>query len=418
MRDSPAYARFWSSACWQLRSELRNHPLQTWSVTSRMPRGLFSLGATIRITNLGTGAERMTTSSSGEFSIPNLPPASYRMTVEKAGFKTATIASFDLLVGKNADESLSLSIGETTETVEVTSSVQQLQTTEATVGQVIDQRQISRLPLNGRNVLQLATLSAGVSPAQSGIPERPASLELDSFTSRSAAAAPVRPTTCWTASTFARCASMCSLSSPRSTPFKSSTSSAARSAPNTARGRPLSQWSPNPGRTPSRHCLYLHPQLNLRRAQLLLDIYASFPHKPVFHRNQFGATIGAPIVRDRAFIFFGYEGLRSSQAIPQVGFFPSCPLAPSAPLLGNPTTQHHRFERRPGHRHFDRQPRSSIRVEDSLVVFPTRVASKPTWRNPHFFPTSARVPRRKTSRARPQISFVSLSTLDGPFILK
>ena len=87
-------------------------------------------------------------------------------TTEKSGFKTTTIPSFDLLVGKDANESVVLSVGEANETVQVTSLAPQLQTSDAAVGQVIDQKQISDLPLNGRSVLQLATLAAGVSPAQ------------------------------------------------------------------------------------------------------------------------------------------------------------------------------------------------------------------------------------------------------------
>jgi hypothetical protein len=117
--------------------------------------------------NQGTAAERTaTTNNDGDFSIPNLPPATYSMRVEKSGFKTTTIPAFDLLVGKDANESVVLSVGAANETVQVTSLAPQLQTSDAAVGQVIDQKQISDLPLNGRSVLQLATLAAGVSPAQ------------------------------------------------------------------------------------------------------------------------------------------------------------------------------------------------------------------------------------------------------------
>src|SRR5579859_4840963 len=124
-------------------------------------------GATVHVVNQGTAAERTaTTNNDGDFSIPNLPPATYSMRVEKSGFKTTTIPSFDLLVGKDANESVVLSVGEANETVQVTSLAPQLQTSDAAVGQVIDQKQISDLPLNGRSVLQLATLAAGVSPAQ------------------------------------------------------------------------------------------------------------------------------------------------------------------------------------------------------------------------------------------------------------
>jgi hypothetical protein len=63
-------------------------------------------GATVHVVNQGTAAERTATSNNdGEFSIPNLPPATYELRVEKAGFKTTTIPSLELLVGKDANES-------------------------------------------------------------------------------------------------------------------------------------------------------------------------------------------------------------------------------------------------------------------------------------------------------------------------
>ena len=196
-------------------------------------------GATIHIVNIATSAERTTTSNgNGEFSVPNLPPATYQLHVDKAGFKTTAIQSFDLLVGKVANESVVLDVGSTSETVNVTAEAQQLQTTDAAVGQVIDHRQIADLPLNGRNVLQLATLAAGVSPAQfakhwnaRAVRHPPISI------SRSTADGPVRPTMSSTACTCVRSVSMSSPSNPRSIRSRSSIFCAAASRRSMARGR-------------------------------------------------------------------------------------------------------------------------------------------------------------------------------------
>ena len=57
-------------------------------------------------------------------------------------------------------------------------------------------------------------------------------------------------------------------------------------------------------------------------ARNYFSTYSTTPHKPVFRRNQFGGTIGGPIVKDKVFIFGGYEGLRSAQAIPLSRTFP------------------------------------------------------------------------------------------------
>lgn len=129
--------------------------------------GAAIVGAKVTITNTATGASRTaTTNNSGDYSIPNLPPATYKLVIEQKGFRKVTLESLPLLVGKIANESFTMSVGEVSDSIEVTTAPGQMQTSEATVGQVINQRQIGTLPLNGRNVLQLATLSAGVSPAQ------------------------------------------------------------------------------------------------------------------------------------------------------------------------------------------------------------------------------------------------------------
>src|SRR5258708_372391 len=126
-------------------------------------------GATITVINNGTGAARTATSNDqGDWSIPNIPPANYKLRIEKAGFKAAQIPSIDVEIGKTANGSVTMAVGAVTDTIEVTTLAPQLQTQEATVGQVIDQKQINDLPLNGRNVLQLATLAPGVSPPQAG----------------------------------------------------------------------------------------------------------------------------------------------------------------------------------------------------------------------------------------------------------
>ncbi len=124
-------------------------------------------GATVTVTNVGTSAQRIaTTDAQGGFSIPNLPPATYQVRVEKSGFQTALLNSFELRVGDIAHPVITLGVGAVTESVNVQAEAPLLQTQSGTVGQVIDQKQIENLPLNGRNLVQLASLAAGVSPRQ------------------------------------------------------------------------------------------------------------------------------------------------------------------------------------------------------------------------------------------------------------
>ena len=73
--------------------------------------GAVIAGATVHVVNQATAAERTgVTNSGGDFSIPNLPPATYELRVEKEGFKTTTIPALELLVGKDADESIVLTV--------------------------------------------------------------------------------------------------------------------------------------------------------------------------------------------------------------------------------------------------------------------------------------------------------------------
>src|SRR5689334_13132516 len=111
-------------------------------------------GATVTVTNTGTAAQRTATSDAeGRFSFPSLPPATYTLHAELSGFQPADVKNFDLRMGETASPTLTLGLGSVTEQVSVRADAPLLQTASASVGQVIGQRQIENLPLNGRNVL-------------------------------------------------------------------------------------------------------------------------------------------------------------------------------------------------------------------------------------------------------------------------
>jgi hypothetical protein len=281
-------------------------------------------GATVHVVNQSTSAERTAvTNNAGEFSIPNLPPANYQLRVEKGGFKTTTIPTFELLVGKTADESVVLSIGAANETVQVTAAAQQLQTSDATVGQVIDQKQISDLPLNGRNVLQLATLAAGVSPAQfanTGTPGQFGTRQLYITVDGGRASS----TNYVLDGVYIRSLRFNVLSMQPSVDTLQEFN-LLRSSFSTeyGQGQAVVSMVTKSGSNQVHGSAFEFTRSSIFDARNFFSTYTAFPHKPVFHRNQFGGTIGAPIVKDKVFIFAGYEGLRSAQAIPQLGLFPT-----------------------------------------------------------------------------------------------
>ena len=130
-------------------------------------------GATVTVVNKATNATRTTQSNAvGLFDFPALPPGNYTVTSELQGFKAAS-RDLELQVQQTARVNFTLELGTVTETATVTGVSPLVETTNATIGTVIENRRIVELPLNGRNYLQLVALSPNVSaefagPGQAG----------------------------------------------------------------------------------------------------------------------------------------------------------------------------------------------------------------------------------------------------------
>src|SRR5207244_7249744 len=122
-------------------------------------------GASVTVINTGTNAQRTAvTDADGRFSIPNLPPAVYRIHVELSGFQTVELKDVRLTNGEIARPAITLGLANVAENVTVTGQSPLLQTANASVSQTITQKQIEDLPVAGRNLLSFASLSAGVTP--------------------------------------------------------------------------------------------------------------------------------------------------------------------------------------------------------------------------------------------------------------
>src|SRR5215469_4160544 len=124
-------------------------------------------GATVTLTNEGTGAELTTTTGdSGTYTLSPVRIGNYTLTASAAGFQKATQRDLTVNVGANLLANFTLKPGAVSETIEVTSTTPQLQTQDASVGQVVDARNVNNLPLNGRNFTFLAQTVAGVNTPQ------------------------------------------------------------------------------------------------------------------------------------------------------------------------------------------------------------------------------------------------------------
>ncbi|MGC2237584.1 MAG: TonB-dependent receptor [Pyrinomonadaceae bacterium] len=125
-------------------------------------------GATVTVTDLGTNREvSAVTNEEGAFTLLALQPGRYRVSVAQSNFKT-TKQEVTLEVAQNATLDFSLEPGAVTETVTVTSDAPLVETSTSAIGGVIQGRQIVELPLNGRNVLELARLTPGVTQGVTG----------------------------------------------------------------------------------------------------------------------------------------------------------------------------------------------------------------------------------------------------------
>jgi len=143
--------------------------VDTGSITGVVtdPSGAVVSGAAVKLTNEGTSAELTTTAGSdGSYKFSPVRIGNYTIAGSFQGFQTTTQRHVTVNVSSNVVVNLALKPGQVTETVEVTSTTPQLQTQDASVGQVMDSRNVNNLPLNGRNFTFLAQLSAGVNTPQ------------------------------------------------------------------------------------------------------------------------------------------------------------------------------------------------------------------------------------------------------------
>jgi len=269
--------------------------------------------ATVTVSNTQTGQQRTTqTSSSGVFVFPDLPIGIYTLQVSKVGFQTQKREGTELLTGQTIGLDISLTVGSQTESVTVQADTQQIQTTTSTVAQSVDEKQMQDLPLNGRNPLQLTTLTPGAVLTNTGtesgqqdnrgltvngLRATQNNYQLDGalYVDRFFDSVPILP-------------------SPDA--LQEFTIQAANFSAAYAGAGALVQLSSRSGTN------HIHGSAFEFIRNTVLDSYNYFPVKntlgqailPPFKLNQFGGTIGGPILRDKTFFFFSAEDLQQRSA--------------------------------------------------------------------------------------------------------
>src|SRR3954452_9577267 len=123
-------------------------------------------GAKVVVTDVNRNtAHSATTDTSGRYVVTALPPGKYELTVEASGFNKYAQAAFDLQVQQQATLDVQLSVGLVSTSVQVESSAPLINTTIATLGQVVENKYILSLPLAGRTPLSLVALTPGLTPS-------------------------------------------------------------------------------------------------------------------------------------------------------------------------------------------------------------------------------------------------------------
>src|SRR5690242_3170376 len=122
-------------------------------------------GAQVTLTKLGTSEKRtQSTGNDGLYPLPNLPPGRYSIDIEKPGFKKYSRPEIVVQVNQTAHIDAAMEIGNVSQTVEVTAETPLLQPETSSLGQVVETREANELPLNGRNIFNLTTITPSVVP--------------------------------------------------------------------------------------------------------------------------------------------------------------------------------------------------------------------------------------------------------------
>jgi hypothetical protein len=119
--------------------------------------------ANVKLINTATGTEsNSTTNKSGSFVLPGVMPGHYTLQIERQGFDTTQLTGITLNVGDNKSVVIRMKVGSKNETVTVDGSGLTINTTDASVGTVIDQKFVANMPLNGRSFQDLISMTPGV----------------------------------------------------------------------------------------------------------------------------------------------------------------------------------------------------------------------------------------------------------------
>ena len=297
----------------------------TDSVGARVPN------ATVTYTNTATGVvSKVTTNDDGLYRVSGLQPGTYTANVTMQGFKTAVKSDIDLQIEAQVTLNYALEIGASTETVTVEASANMLETSSPTVSQVIEGRQVEDTPLNGRNTMNLVALTPGVvsqggtSGGASNNTAGGAFTNANGFGNYSIAGG------------LANQSGVYLDGAPLNEIFGNSIAlvvtqdavqefSVESSVVNPQYGQfngGVISFGTKPGGNQIHGTFYEYFRNTTLNANSFFDNLYNIS-RPKFNQNQFGATVGGPIKKDKAFYYASYEGYRLAQGVINSGRVPT-----------------------------------------------------------------------------------------------
>src|SRR6266436_920314 len=278
------------------------------------PSGALISGAKITATQPATGTRRTTqTSSAGLYSLSALAAASYDVTVEAAGFKQAKFAAVPVSVGAVVTLDAHLEVGGTQEVVDVSGEAPVVETTRSQTSTVVDQRAISDLPINGRNFLDFAVLTPGVvrDPSRSG----DLSFGGQRGTANSLTVDGSDANNVFFGQSTGRAGTGRSPYSFSQDAVQEFQVSANTYAPEIGRaGGGVINVITKSGTNDWHGTAFEFFRDKALNANSWENNRARLP-KRNYHFNQFGGNLGGPIVKNKAFFFFDYDGQRNNEPI-------------------------------------------------------------------------------------------------------
>src|SRR5580692_11381345 len=272
--------------------------------------------AQVTLTSTATSAKQnYTTGGDGLYSFVNLNPGEYRLDVEKAGFKHYKRESVVVQVQQAVRIDVAMEVGAVNQTVEVTAETPLLTPTSTSLGQVIDQRETNEIPLNGRNVFALITLSPAAVAGGSGSGSATGGSQVGpnpfswgnyqvggSFGNESAEYLDGQPV------------NIGYINLPVLLPDQDSISEFKVQYNNLG-----PEWGKFAGgvvnlSTKGGTNQYHGEAYEYLRNKVLNSRGFFAPSNPPYVQNQFGGTFGGPVIKDKTFFFFAYDGYRQRTA--------------------------------------------------------------------------------------------------------